>query len=50
MKLIKNGIPYNIIWKQNDESLFVYNKMTKYLDEQYDNVGKIAYFNNKYKN
>lgn len=50
MKLIKNGISYQIKMIQDKESLFIYNKMTKYLDEQYDNVGKIAYFNNEYKN
>lgn len=49
MKLIKSGIPYQIIYEE-DRKIFVYNKMTKYLDEQYDNVGKIAYFDNNYKN
>lgn len=49
MKLIKSGIPYQIIYEE-DRKIFVYNKMAKYLDEQYDNVGKIAYFDNNYKN
>lgn len=50
MNLIKSGIPYQSILKENDSSLFIYNKMTKYLDEQYDKVGKLAYFNDKYRN
>ncbi|MBQ8892116.1 MAG: hypothetical protein IJ068_04610 [Bacilli bacterium] len=50
MELIKSGISYQTTWRKDKSSFFVYNKMTKYLDEQYDNVGKIAYFNNDYKN
>lgn len=49
MKLIKKGIPYEIIYGK-ERKKFIYNKMSKYLDEQYDNIGKIAYFNDKYKN
>ena len=49
MKMIKSGIPYEIIYRK-ERKIFIYNKMSKYLDEQYDNIGKIAYFNDKYKN
>lgn len=47
MKLIKDGLPYEIILTKNS-SKFVYNKISKHLDEQFNDVGKLAYFNKKY--
>lgn len=49
MELIKNGLEYEGIYKEGS-SLFIYNKMCKTLDEQYNNIGKIVYFNKNYKN
>ena len=49
MQVIKSGIPYETIYGEN-KRLFVYNKMAKYLDEQYDAIGKIAYFDDNYNN
>lgn len=47
MQLIKNGIAYSTIYT-NDGSLFIYNKFTKYLDEKYIEMGKMAYFDKNY--
>ena len=49
MQVIKSGIPYEMIYGEN-KRLFVYNKMAKHLDEQYDAIGKIAYFDDNYNN
>ena len=49
MQVIKSGIPYEMIYGEN-KRLFVYNRMAKHLDEQYDAIGKIAYFDDNYNN
>lgn len=47
MQLIKNGLAYESIYKENG-SLFIYNKFVKYLDDEYVKIGKIAYFDENY--
>lgn len=47
MKLIKGGIAYSTIYTQ-DNALFIYNKFTKYLDDKYIEIGKMAYFDKNY--
>lgn len=47
IELIKNGFMYSVVSNKN-ETIIIYNKMSKYLIHQLDVVGKRVYFNKNY--